>query len=141
MRRRLTIKEQARILRAIGTRSRMEIIEVLKQGPLDVGDLAERVGISQSAVSQHLKVLKGLNLVSDQRHSYFIAYSLNPGAFRQLEEMMIRVCRISFAEELARREYERHVRRRRLLELRAHLKGQLSEVEDALQALDEEETG
>ncbi|MBD3285396.1 metalloregulator ArsR/SmtB family transcription factor, partial [candidate division WOR-3 bacterium] len=67
--RRFTVVERARLLRAISTQSRMQIIEVLKQGPLDVGELAEKLGISQSAVSQHLKVLKGFDLVTDERHS------------------------------------------------------------------------
>jgi ArsR family transcriptional regulator len=136
--RRLTIEERARILRALGTQSRMQIIEVLKQGPLDVGDLAEALGISQSAVSQHLKVLKGLGLVRDQRHSYFIAYSLNPHAFSRLEEMMMRVCRISYEQEIKRRKHERRVRRERLLQLREHLKFQLQQVNEAIAALEEE---
>lgn len=135
----MTIEERARILRALGTESRMQIIEVLKRGPLDVGDLAQRLGISQSAVSQHLKVLKELGLVTDQRHSYFIAYSLNPHAFSRLEEMMMRVCRISYEHNLRRRKMERLVRRERLLQLKDHLTAQLEQVELALSALEEEE--
>jgi DNA-binding transcriptional ArsR family regulator len=135
-----TLEERARILRALGTASRMQIIEVLKQGPLDVGDLAEALGISQSAVSQHLKVLKGLGLVRDQRHSYFIAYSLDPHSFARLEQMMVHVCRISYENALRRKKYERRVRKERLLQLREHLKSQLEQVDEAIAALEEEES-
>jgi DNA-binding transcriptional ArsR family regulator len=137
--RRITLEQRARILRALGTESRMQIIEVLKQGPLDVGDLAQQLGISQSAVSQHLKVLKELELVIDQRHSYFISYSLNPREFARLEEVMMRVCHISCEQTLKRRRYERQLKRERLVQLRNHLRSQLGQVEETIAALDEEE--
>jgi len=139
--RRLTIEERARILRALGTESRMQIIEVLKHGPLDVGDLAHRLGISQSAVSQHLKVLKELRLVSDERHSYFISYSLNPREFARLEQVLMAVCRVSLRGTPKRRRHEKRLRRRRLVQLRDRLKRQLREVEEAIAALDEESEG
>ncbi len=137
--RRITLEQRARILRALGTESRMQIIEVLKQGPLDVGDLAHQLGISQSAVSQHLKVLKELELVIDQRHSYFISYSLNPREFARLEEVMMRVCRISCEQTLKRRQYERQLKRERLVQLRNHLKVQLEQTEEIIAQLEEEE--
>ncbi len=116
----------------------MHIIEVLKEGPIDVGDLAERLGISQSAVSQHLRVLKELRIVTDQRHSYFISYSINPQAFRWIEEAVMTFFRISYTESLKRKELERRVRRSRLLEIREGLEAQLGEIQEALRALEEE---
>ncbi len=136
---RYSLEERARILRALGTESRMLIIETLKQGPLDVGDLAEQLGISQSAVSQHLKVLKELGLVQDQRHSYFIAYSLNPQSFAKLEQMMLRVCQISYEHALKQKQYERQLRKERLLKLRAQLQAQLKQIDTALNLIFEQE--
>jgi DNA-binding transcriptional ArsR family regulator len=129
--RRIVLEERARILRALGTESRMRIIELLKEGPLEVGTIAVRLGISQSAVSQHMKVLKGMHLVSDERRSYFIHYSLNPREFVRLEEMMRAVCRVSSERSL------RRVRRERLLALRDQLKAELERVEQALSMLEE----
>ena len=127
------MEERARILRALGTGARMQILEILKAGPLEVGALAQQIGISQSAVSQHLKVLKELNLVSDRRRSYFIYYSLNPQEFARLEEMMMAVCRVSPERSL------RRVRRERLSALRDQLKAELERVQQALSMLEEEE--
>jgi len=127
------LEERARILRALGTGARMQILEILKAGPLEVGALAQQIGISQSAVSQHLKVLKELNLVSDRRRSYFIYYSLNPQEFARLEEMMMAVCRISPERSL------RRVRRERLSALCDQLKAELERVQQALSMLEEEE--
>lgn len=135
MKSRLSMEERARILRALGTESRMHIIEVLKRGPLDVGDLAQELGISQSAVSQHLKVLKEMGLVSDERHSYFISYSLDPGSFAVLEQMLVRLCRITLHK---RREYWQNLRLRRLMRIREQLMAQLGRVEEAIAALKEE---
>lgn len=133
------MEERARILRALGTHSRMQIIEVLKRGPLDVGDLALELGISQSAVSQHLKVLKELGLVRDQRHSYFISYSLDPRSFARLEQMMVRVFQVSAEQAQLRRQYERRLRKERLKEIKNHLEHQLRQVEAALAEFEEEE--
>ncbi|MBN2380952.1 winged helix-turn-helix transcriptional regulator [candidate division WOR-3 bacterium] len=128
------------MLRALGTQSRMQIIEVLKQGPLDVGDLAERLGISQSAVSQHLKVLKELELVFDRRHSYFISYSLSPDALARLEEMFFAVCSMSFEHAVRRREFERRLEKERLVRLREHLIVQLGQIDEAIAVLENEDS-
>jgi DNA-binding transcriptional ArsR family regulator len=42
-----------------------------------VNALASILNISQSAVSQHLRILKSVGLVNDQRRGYFIHYSVN----------------------------------------------------------------
>lgn len=131
--RRITIEERARILRALGTGSRIRIIELLKRGPLEVGAIAGRLGISQSAVSQHLKVLKQMHLVSDERRSYFIYYSINPREFVALEEMMRAVCRISSERSL------RRLRRERLLALRDQLEAEIERINAALAELQREE--
>ncbi len=127
------MEERARILRALGTESRMQIIELLKSGPLEVGAIALRLEISQSAVSQHLKVLKRMHLVSDERRGYFIHYSINPREFVMLEEMMRAVCRVSSERSL------RLMRRERLLALRDQLKAELERVQQVLSMLEEEE--
>lgn len=138
--RRLRFEQRARILRALGTQSRMQIIEILKEGPIDVGDLALRMGISQSAVSQHLKILKEMELVLDQRHSYFISYSLNPEALSRLEEMFDAVCRITYNHVVRQQQIERRLRRQRLLRLREQLIAQLGQIDEAIAALEEEQS-
>jgi len=47
------------------------------EGALCVGCAANALGISQSAVSQHLAVLRSVNLVIDERRGYFVHYRLN----------------------------------------------------------------
>jgi DNA-binding transcriptional ArsR family regulator len=50
----------------MGDGTRRAILERLSERPLAVGDLANRLPVSQPAVSQHLKVLKGAGLVTDR---------------------------------------------------------------------------
>lgn len=52
---------------------------------LCVNALANQLGITQSAVSQHLKILRQAGFVTSERRGYFIHYRLNP-------EQVDRVC-------------------------------------------------
>ena len=55
------------VLQALANPSRREVLEELRQGPRSVGELASALPISQPAVSQHLKVLRGARLVDLRR--------------------------------------------------------------------------
>ena len=52
---------------ALGDPTRQAIFDRLSDGPRPVGELASGLPVSRPAVSQHLKVLKDVGLVSDRR--------------------------------------------------------------------------
>jgi DNA-binding transcriptional ArsR family regulator len=54
------------VLDALGDRTRRSILEILVDGPIAVGVLADKLPISRPAVSQHLRVLKDAELVIEQ---------------------------------------------------------------------------
>jgi DNA-binding transcriptional ArsR family regulator len=54
-------------VQALGDPTRMAIFERLERGPLAVGEIARDLPVTRSAVSQHLKVLKDVGLVTSQR--------------------------------------------------------------------------
>ena len=54
-----------RALTVLGDATRRRIFERLRDGPMSVGVLAERLPVSRPAVSQHLKVLKSAGLVAE----------------------------------------------------------------------------
>lgn len=64
--------------------TRRSLVEMLRSGPLTVGDLVERTPVTQSAVSQHLKVLKAARLVEERREGARRYYSLNPAALGEV---------------------------------------------------------
>jgi DNA-binding transcriptional ArsR family regulator len=54
------------LLSIIAEPTRLVLVDALRGGPVTVGELAARVPVTRSAVSQHLKVLKDAGVVGDQ---------------------------------------------------------------------------
>ena len=69
----------AELLEALGNEQRLMILCNLVAGPLSVGQLNQRVPLSQSALSQHLGILRDSGVVATTRESQSIIYSLPPG--------------------------------------------------------------
>lgn len=86
------MKESAELFKLLSVDKRIEIVERLKKEPMSVNALAEALGITQSAISQHLRVLKAAGLVSDERQGYWIYYSLNRDALEKCRQRLNRIC-------------------------------------------------
>ncbi|MBI4506929.1 MAG: helix-turn-helix transcriptional regulator [Chloroflexi bacterium] len=76
--------ELAELFRALGDSSRAKIVFSLLQQELCVCDLAAVVGASESAVSQHLRILRTLRLVRSRREGKIVYYSLDDDHIRVL---------------------------------------------------------
>jgi ArsR family transcriptional regulator, lead/cadmium/zinc/bismuth-responsive transcriptional repressor len=72
-----TYGELADIFRALGDPTRAKIVYGLLQQELRTCDLAELTGISDSAVSQHVRILRGLRLVRSRRAGKQVFHSLD----------------------------------------------------------------
>jgi DNA-binding transcriptional ArsR family regulator len=86
------MKETAELFKLLSVDKRIEIIELLKNEPMSVNALAEALKITQSAVSQHLRVLKSAGLVTDERRGYWIFYSLNQDILEKCRQRLNRIC-------------------------------------------------
>jgi DNA-binding transcriptional ArsR family regulator len=71
-------------LDALGDATRRAILARLLDGPLPVGELAREFPMSRPAISQHLRVLKRVHLVTDRADGTRRLYALNPAAFESL---------------------------------------------------------
>jgi len=71
-------------LNAVGDGTRRAILERLIQGPMSVGKLANDFPVSRPAISQHLRILKEANLVTDRAEGTRRVYQLNPEGFASL---------------------------------------------------------
>jgi DNA-binding transcriptional ArsR family regulator len=74
----------AELLAAMGNPKRLEVLCNLVQGEVSVGDLAERVGLSSAAMSQHLTRLRAQRLVTTRREGQTIYYSSSNVRVRQV---------------------------------------------------------
>lgn len=70
------VVEAESLLKALANRHRLMVLCELHGGEKSVGELHERVGVSQSALSQHLAWLREDGIVSTRRESQTIYYSL-----------------------------------------------------------------
>ena len=75
------MNELVRYFKALGDKTRLRLVALLAQQesrqPMCVGRLARELGVTASAVSQHLRVLKDLGLVHAERRGYRLHYYLD----------------------------------------------------------------
>jgi len=86
------MKEASELFKLLSVDKRIVIIELLKKETMSVNAIAEALGITQSATSQHLRVLKGAGLVKDERQGYWIYYSLNRDTLEECRQRLNRIC-------------------------------------------------
>lgn len=78
------VAQAAAMLRSLGNEQRLMILCQLVEEELGVGALLARMSLSQSALSQHLAVLREANLVRARREGQQVFYSLAPGPAKPL---------------------------------------------------------
>jgi DNA-binding transcriptional ArsR family regulator len=71
---------------ALADPTRRQLIEMLRQGPHSVNELAEALPVSQPAVSQHLKVLKRAHLVKSRKQGNQRIYTINADGLAELRD-------------------------------------------------------
>ena len=129
------MKIEAESFKVLSVETRIKIIELLKAGPLAVNTLAEALGISQSAVSQHLRILKQAGLVADERKGYHIYYSLNKDKLDNYQKELIKVCTCGC--EFVKRKKTSDTRAT-LMEYKKRLERELRGVEKRIAGLEDE---
>lgn len=75
----LTPEQCAPVLRALAEPFRLRILSILREGPLSVGDLTERLHARQYQTSRHLAALRDLQLVVGEREGRHVRYRLADG--------------------------------------------------------------
>ena len=73
-------------LRALADPIRREILDLLKNGRMSAGEIAQHFPVTGASVSRHLSVLKDADLIRDKREGKYIFYELNTSV---LEEIML----------------------------------------------------
>lgn len=73
-------------MRALADPIRREILNLLKDGTMSAGDIANHFDVTAASISRHLSVLKDADLIRDKRDGKFIFYELNASV---LEEILL----------------------------------------------------
>ena len=86
-------EEHAAIFAAFSDPTRLRLVKLLAHqetpGAMCVNALASTLGVSQSAVSQHLRILKNIGLVSGERQGYRIHYTINHKALEHCHDIFL----------------------------------------------------
>ena len=85
--------EPSEMFKVLGVETRVKIIDLLKsQGPLGAKKIAEMVGVTTAAASQHLKILKQAGFVRSERNGYWIPYSIDEKALENCRDVLTEIC-------------------------------------------------
>lgn len=80
--------DASRLLKALANEKRLMLLCLMVEGEQSVSELNAKVDLSQSALSQHLAVLREDGLVSTRREAQTIYYALASGPARQIIETL-----------------------------------------------------
>ncbi|MGL5039756.1 MAG: ArsR/SmtB family transcription factor [Aeromonas sp.] len=83
--------EAVTLLKALANQRRLFILCQLLERELSVGELNERLGLSQSALSQHLALLRRDQLVTTRKEAQTVYYSLHSHPVRELIAVLHRL--------------------------------------------------
>ena len=81
--------ELAEIFRLMGDPSRLRIVLTCLHGPVAVTEIAESLGLSQSLVSHHLRLLRGARLLRSERRGKQVFYCAADDHVRGVLEDMV----------------------------------------------------
>lgn len=73
-------------LKALADPIRREILNMLRNGKMTAGEIAEKFDVTMASVSRHLSVLKDADLIRDTRDGKYIIYEINTSV---LEDVML----------------------------------------------------
>ncbi|MFR2165675.1 MAG: ArsR/SmtB family transcription factor [Streptococcus salivarius] len=91
-------QELSRLTKGLGSEKRLDILNILSQGPKTVEGIAHATGLSVANTSRHLQVLKESHLVVTSRNGNFIRYSLASEKVVQLVLLLFAVGEEQLAE-------------------------------------------
>jgi DNA-binding transcriptional ArsR family regulator len=88
-----SIISASKLLAAMENPKRLAILRILVDAEIPVGELAHRVGLSQSALSQHLAKLRNANVVQTRREAQVIYYFSHSDAVRRILATLVAIFR------------------------------------------------
>lgn len=82
---------KAEFFKALAHPMRIQILEVLREGPRSVGQLQAAIGAPVSSISQQLAVLRGRGIVTDERRGTMVIYAVRDPSLLELLDVARRI--------------------------------------------------
>lgn len=76
--------QMSETLKAISDPARREILELLKDGKKNAGEIVSKFNLTGATVSYHLSILKKAGLIAETRQKNFIYYEINMSVFEEV---------------------------------------------------------
>ncbi|WP_198530529.1 autorepressor SdpR family transcription factor [Bacillus sp. LL01] len=77
------------LFKALSDENRRKILDLLKEGDLTAGEIADHFDMSKAGISQHLSVLKNADLVYAIKRGQYVYYSLNASVFQEVLKWVV----------------------------------------------------
>lgn len=74
----------AETFKALSDKQRRDILMMLRNGPMNAGEIADKLGVTPAALSYHLKLLKSAELIVEYKEKNFVYYELNTTLFDEI---------------------------------------------------------
>lgn len=119
------------VFKVLAVASRLRILELLKtQGPLGANRLAQILDITPAAVSQHLRIMRQVGLVINERKGYWIPYTVDRSALEQCRHVFNVICSCPPDSECAGTAVDEKSEEIEALKMyKEHLKNELERIE------------
>lgn len=83
-----TLRVVAQRLKVLAEPARLEVLNVLRDGPLNVSELIDETGLNQANLSKHLQLLHANGFVTRRRDGLFVIYQLADASVFELCDLM-----------------------------------------------------
>ena len=83
------LKIMASVFKSLGDEKRLKIVKMLASNMNEifcVSDVAQQLGISQPAASQHIRVLKSIGILDENRRGFRVFYTINLDAMNEYKK-------------------------------------------------------
>ena len=95
------IKEMVEVFKALADANRLRIIRMLASNmekTICVSDLAEKLGITQPAASQQIKVLRNIGILEGNKDGYYVYYAINTDILNKYKEQIDQMFELAFTK-------------------------------------------
>ncbi len=83
------MKDAVELFKCLADKSRLMILSGLSQGPMYVELIAQRLALSPSTVSFHLKKMEAAGLLTSKKEQYYTVYAIQPGFLDQTLKSLV----------------------------------------------------